>query len=449
MSVFLTGKSLSRRTMLRGIGASVALPLLDSMLPVMKAAPSPIQRAAFLYTPNGIIMKDWTPAAEGAGFQFTSTLKPLEQFRDKLLVLTGLEHRNGESLGDGAGDHARAGATWLTGVHPKKTEGANIQAGISVDQILAKEIGGQTALPSLELGIEDVRMVGGCDSGYSCAYSNTISWSSPATPIPYETNPLAVFERLFGDGETTDPAARATRSQQDRSILDFVQAETGRVSKTLGVADRRKMSDYLDSVREIERRIQRAEAKNAASALPALDRPDGIPPTFEEHIQLMFDLMTVAFQADLTRVVTLMYSREGGNRTYRSIGVPDAHHGLSHHQNDLERMARLQKIDQHHIEMLSYLLGKMQSAKDGDGTLLDHSTLVYGSSISDSNRHLHDNLPVLVMGGSNGRLHGGRHIRYEKGVPMTNLFLSMLDGMGVHPETVGDSTGKLEHLTDL
>ena len=234
MSVFLTGKSLSRRTMLRGIGASVALPLLDSMLPVMKAAPSPIQRAAFLYTPNGIIMKDWTPAAEGAGFQFTSTLKPLEQFRDKLLVLTGLEHRNGESLGDGAGDHARAGATWLTGVHPKKTEGANIQAGISVDQILAKEIGGQTALPSLELGIEDVRMVGGCDSGYSCAYSNTISWSSPATPIPYETNPLAVFERLFGDGETTDPGARATRSQQDRSILDFVQAETGRVSKTLG-----------------------------------------------------------------------------------------------------------------------------------------------------------------------------------------------------------------------
>jgi len=444
---FLNRKSLSRRTILRGIGASVALPLLDSMVPALKSAPVPIRRTTFLYTPNGIIMKDWTPASEGAGFTFTPTLKPLEPFRDRVLVLSGLQHHNGESLGDGAGDHARAGATWLTGVHPKKTEGADIHNAITVDQILAKEIGAHTSLPSLELGLEDVRIVGGCDSGYSCAYSNTISWGSPTTPIPYEINPRAVFERLFGDGETTDPVARAVRSREDRSVLDFVLADADRISSSLGPADRRKMSDYLDSVREIERRIQQAESKNAAAVLlPALDRPDGIPPTFEEHIQLMFDLIAVAFQADLTRVVTFMYSREGGNRTYPQIGVPDAHHGLSHHQNDPAKIARLQLIDHHHVEMLGYFLGKLQAATDGDGTLLDHSTIVYGSSLSDSNRHLHDNLPVLLMGGMN---QGGRHIRYTKGTPMTNLYLTMLDGMGVHPEKIGDSTGKLDHLTGL
>ena len=440
---FVTRRSLSRRTLLRGIGAAVALPLLDSMAPALSAAPAPVKRVAFLYTPNGIIMKDWTPAAEGAAFEFTPTLKPVERFRDQILVLTGLEHHNGEALGDGAGDHARAGASWLTGSHPKKTEGADIHNAITVDQILAKEIGRETSLPSLELGLEDVRIVGGCDSGYSCAYSNTISWNSPTSPIPYETNPRTVFERLFGDGETTDPAARALQSREDRSILDFVLADANRLSALLGAHDRGKMSDYLDSVREIERRIRQAEQKNASSpALPALDRPDGIPPTFEEHIQLMFDLMTVAFQADLTRVVTFMYSREGGNRTYPQIGVPDAHHGLSHHQNDPARIARLQLIDHHHVEMLGYFLSKLQSAKDGSGTLLDHSTLIYGSSLSDSNRHLHYNLPVLVAGGANFR--GGRHIRYEKGTPMTNLYTTMLDGLGVHPEQIGDSTGRLE-----
>lgn len=440
---FVTRKSLSRRALLRGMGAAVALPLLDSMTPALSAAPAPVKRAAFLYTPNGIIMQKWTPAAEGADFEFTPTLQPLEPFRDRLLVLTGLEHHNGEALGDGAGDHARAGASWLTGFHPKKTEGADIHNAITVDQILAKEIGRETSLPSLELGLEDVRIVGGCDSGYSCAYSNTVSWSSPSTPIPYETNPRAVFDRLFGDGETTDAAARAMKSREDRSILDFVLADANRISKTLGASDRGKMSDYLDSVREIERRIQQAERKNAASpALPAIDRPDGIPPTFEEHIQMMFDLMTVAFQADLTRVITLMYSREGGNRTYPQIGVPDAHHGLSHHQNDPAKMARLALIDHHHVAMLAYFLGKLQGAKDGDGSLLDRSTLVYGCSLSDSNRHLHYNLPVLVAGGANFR--GGRHLRYEKGTPMTNLYVSMLDGLGVHPEAIGDSTGRLE-----
>jgi hypothetical protein len=252
---------------------------------------------------------------------------------------------------------------------------------------------------------------------------------------------------LFGDGETTDPAARAVRSRQDRSILDFVLADATRLEAGLGARDRRKLSDYLDSVREIERRIQKTE--QSSRRLPSLDRPDGVPPTFEEHIQLMFDLMTIAFQADLTRVITLMYSREGGNRTYPSIGVPDAHHGLSHHQNDPAKMARLQKIDHHHVEMLAYFLGKMQSAQDGGGTLLDHSAIVYGSSLSDSNRHLHDNLPVLLAGGGAGKFRGGRHLRYPKGTPMTNLYLTMLDGMGVQPERIGDSSGTIEHLNEL
>jgi hypothetical protein len=446
--IVITKKALPRRTFLRGLSAAVALPLLDSMTPAF-AAPgrTTVPRMAFLYTPNGIIMKDWTPTAEGAGFEFTKTLQPLAAFRGKLLVLTGLEQHNGESLGDGAGDHARAGASWLTGAHPKKTEGADIHNGTSVDQMVAQELGRETPLPSLELGLEDVRMVGNCDSGYSCAYSNTISWSSPTKPLPYETNPRGVFERLFGDGETTDAAVRAMRAREDRSILDFVRADTARITADLGAGDRRKMSDYLDSVREIERRIQWAEEQNAKNPeLPPLDRPDGIPPTFEEHIQLMYDMMTLAFQADLTRVITFMYSREGGNRTYPQVGVPDAHHGLSHHMNDPAKMARLQKIDQHHVQMLSYFLGKMQAAQDGDGTLLDHSMIVYGGSLSDSNQHLHYNLPALLIG---GKFRGGQHIRYPKGTPMTNLFLSMLDVAGVRPEKIGDGSGKLDYLSGL
>ena len=449
--MMISRKSLPRRTFLRGLGTAVALPFLDAMVPAMAApargAASPALRMAFLYVPNGIIMKDWTPAAEGTNFEFPATMKPVEQFRENLLVLSGLDHHNGQSLGDGAGDHARAGATWLTGVHPKKTQGADIQAAISADQIAAREIGKTTNLPSLELGLEDVRMVGGCDSGYSCAYSNTISWSGPATPLPYENNPRAVFERLFGDGDTTDPAARAVLARQDSSILDFVREDAARLGMNLGAGDRRKLGEYLDSVREIERRIRKAEQDNATAALPTLDRPGGIPPTFEEHAQLMFDLMTVAFQADLTRVMTMMLGREGSNRTYRSIGVPDAHHGLSHHFGDPAKIERIQKIDQHLVAMFSYFLGKLKAAKDGDGTLLDHSMIVYGSSLSDGNRHQHDNLPVILAGGANGRFKGSRHLRYDKGTPMTNLYLTMLDAAGVRPEKIGDSTGKIEHLS--
>ena len=452
--MIVTRKSLDRRFFLRGFGTALALPFLDAMTPAFaaasKSAGAPPMRMAFLYVPNGIIMKDWTPKAEGRGYEFTKTLKPLEPFREKMLVLSGLDHYTGNSLGDGAGDHARAGSTWLTGVHPKKTEGADIRSGISVDQVAAKEFGKLTVLPSLELGLDDNRMVGGCDSGYSCAYSNTISWSSPTTPLPLESNPRALFERLFGDGETTDPAVRALQSRQDRSILDFVRADTARLSGTLGIGDRRKLTEYLDSIREIEQRIQKVEKhEQNAITLPTIERPAGIPPTFEEHADLMFDLMTIAFRADLTRVISMMIGREGGNRTYRSIGVPDAHHGLSHHFNDDAKIARLQKIDQHHVEVASRFLAKLEAAKESNGSLLDNSCVVYGSSLSDGNRHEHVDLPAFVAGGAAGKIHGGRHIRYKKGTPMTNLFLSMLDMAGVKPEKIGDSTGKIEHLSDL
>ena len=443
----ITGTALPRRTFLRGMGATVALPFLDAMTPAFASPSKPVPRVAFVYTANGVIMRDWTPAAEGAGFAFSKTLAPVEPFRDDLLVLTGLAHRNGEALGDGPGDHARAGASWLTGVHPKKTRGADIRNGMSVDQMLAGTIGRGTPLPSLELGLQDVRMVGGCDSGYSCAYSNTISWSSPTTPLPYENNPSRVFTRLFGDGDTTDPAVRAVRARQNRSLLDFVREDAARLRATLGAGDRRKLGDYLDSVREVERRIRNARYDGAA--LPVLDRPDGIPPTFEEHVRLMSDLITIAFQADLTRVVTLMYSREGGNRTYRSIGVPDAHHGLSHHQNDPEKMARLQMIDRHHVATFAYLLGKLRAAQDENGSLLDHAMVVYGSSLSDSNAHTHDDLPTLLAGGGGGTLRGGRHLRYPDGTPMTNLFLTLLDRLGVHRDRIGDSTGRIAHLSAL
>ncbi|WP_238326017.1 DUF1552 domain-containing protein [Bryobacter aggregatus] len=451
----MTRKSLDRRTFLRGIGmASLALPALDAMTPAFAptaASVAPV-RAAFLYVPNGIIMKDWKPVVTGekpTDFSFSKTLKPLESMREHITVLSGLDHYNGQSLGDGAGDHARAGATWLTGVHPKKTEGLDIKAGISIDQLMAKELGKATQLPSLELGLDDNRMVGGCDSGYSCAYSNTLSWSSPSTPVPLETNPRAVFERLFGDGDTTDPQARALRARQDRSILDFVNEDAKRLGATLGASDRRKLSEYMDSIREIEVRIQKAENPGRNIALPAIDQPAGIPPTFEEHIKLMFDLMTIAFQADLTRVITMMIGREGGNRTYRSIGVPDAHHGLSHHFNDPAKIERLQKIDQHHVEMVSYFIEKLSKTKDSNGTLLDNSMVLYGSSISDGNKHEHLDLPAILCGHGGNQIKGGRHLQYRKGTPMTNLFMTMADQMGVKPEKIGDSTGRVEHLTNI
>ncbi len=446
-------KQLARRSFLRGIGTALALPVLDSMSPALAAPGKGVEkpvRMAFVYVPNGIIMKDWTPAREGRGFDFTRTLKPLEPYRGSLNVLSGLDHRNGEALGDGAGDHARAGATWLTGVHPRKTEGVNIAAGISLDQIAARELGSRTMVPSLELGLDENRMVGGCDSGYSCAYSNTLCWSTPHTPLPLEANPRAVFERMFGDGETTAPQARQQLARQNRSILDFVREDAARLGRTLGTGDRRKLDEYLESVREIERRIEKTEERARSGApIPSMDQPAGVPPTFEEHAELMFDLMKIAFQADITRVITLMMGREGGNRTYRSIGVPDAHHGLSHHFNDPAKIERLQKIDQHHVDVFSRFVKRLADTADGDGTLLDHSLVLYGSSLSDSNRHEHFNLPTVLVGRGAGKLAGGRHLRYAKGTPMTNLFLNMLEVVGVPQEKFGDSTGRIAHLTDL
>jgi len=441
----VTKKHLSRRTFLHGVGATIALPYLDAMTPAFASAAKPVTRAAFVYTANGIIMKDWTPTETGNNFDLSKTLSPLRNFQNQTVVISGLDHKNGEALGDGPGDHARAGASWLTGAHPKKTRGADIRNGQSIDQAIAQQIGQTTPLPSLEIGLQDVRMVGGCDSGYSCAYSNTISWSSPTTPLPYETNPRRVFERLFGDGETTDPKARAMQLKQNRSLLDFVLQDTQRLAPKLGASDRSKLSDYLDSVREVERRIQNVEQREAAE-LPALDRPEGIPPSFEDHLKIMSDLIAIAFQADLTRVVTFMFSREGGNRAYPSIGVPDAHHGLSHHQNDPVRMARLQSIDQYHVEMFSYLLGKLRDSADDTGSILENSVVLYGSSLSDSNAHLHNNLPTVIVGGASGKLKGGRHLRVPDGTPMTNMLLSIADGLDVPMEKFGDSSG---HLSDI
>ena len=438
----VTKKHLSRRTFLHGVGATIALPYLDAMTPAFASAAVPVTRAAFVYTANGIIMKDWTPTKIGNNFDLSKTLSPLRNFQDQTVIISGLDHKNGEALGDGPGDHARAGASWLTGAHPKKTRGADIRNGQSIDQAIAQQIGQTTPLPSLEIGLQDVRMVGGCDSGYSCAYSNTISWSSPTSPLPYETNPRRVFERLFGDGETTDPKVRAMQLKQNRSLLDFVLQDTQRLVPKLGASDRSKLSDYLDSVREVERRIQNVEQREAAE-LPALDRPEGIPPSFEDHLKIMSDLIAIAFQADMTRVVTFMFSREGGNRAYPSIGVPDAHHGLSHHQNDPVRMARLQSIDQYHVEMFSYLLGKLRDSADDTGSILENSVVLYGSSLSDSNAHLHNNLPTVLVGGASGKLKGGRHLRVPDGTPMTNMLLSIADGLDVPIEKFGDSSGHL------
>lgn len=451
--MMFTQKYLPRRTFLRGIGATLALPLLDAMVPAMAAtrltAAKPAVRLGFVYVPNGIIQKAWLPAKTGTGYEMASTMKPLEAYREKILVLSNLMQNGGRALGDGAGDHARAGATWLTGVHPKKTEGSDIHAAISADQIAADEFGKTTQLASLEIGLEEPSLAGGCDSGYSCAYTNTISWRNPTMPNPMEVNPRAVFERLFGDGETTDPAARLKRMNEDRSILDFVRGDVARLEPGLGSRDKRKLNEYLEGIRDIERRIQKAEEQNASVKIPVFERPDGIPDDFEEHAKLMSDLMVIAFQTDMTRVVSYMMAREGSNRSYRSIGISDGHHSVTHHQNDPEKIAKTMKIDQLHVKTFGYLLGKLDSTPDGDGTLLDHSMILFGSSISDGNAHTHHDLPLVLAGGGAGQVKGGRHIRYAPETPMNNLLLSMLDKSGVHAEKLGDSTGELNQLSDV
>lgn len=450
----ITGKHLNRRSLLKGIGAALALPMLDAMVPagvsaeLTGAAGAPPLRMAFTYVPNGVTIADWTPKATGTGFEFTRILKPLEPFRARVNVLTGLAHHNAEALGDGGGDHARAGASFLTGVHPKKTAGADINAGISVDQIAAKSMAAHMRLPSLELGCEDSRTVGNCDSGYSCAYTNSISWASATTPMPPETNPRLAFERLFGTEDfSADPALRARRALLRRSILDVVSERTQKLMSNLGANDKRKMDEYLTGVRQVEHRIQMAENDNKRF-VPTMDKPAGIPETYSEYVKLMFDLQVLAYQADVTRVSSLQLGREASVRTYGEIGVSDPHHPISHHRNIPELMEKISKINTFHVSLFAYFLDRLQNTKDSDGSpLLDHVMIVYGSAICDGNRHTHQDLPVLLAGGANGQIPGGRHLQYETGTPMTNLYLSMLDCLNVKADRLGDSTGRLPYLS--
>jgi hypothetical protein len=425
--------------------------MLDAMVPAFasEAPAGKAMRLAFAYVPNGIVMETWKPATAGVGFEFPATIKSLEPFRDHLFVLSGLAHHNGEALGDGGGDHARAGATFLTGVHPRKTMGADIHLGISVDQIAAQAVGSKTRLSSLELGCEDTRTVGNCDTGYSCSYTNSISWRTPTSPMPPETNPRLVFERLFGTLDTSlDPAQRALLNADRRSVLDFVTERTKRLTGSLGAADRRKVDEYLFAVRDIERRIQNAES-DSSRLTPTIEKPSGIPLLYSDYAKLMFDLQTVAFQADLTRVTTLVYSREASSHTYPEIGINDGHHPLSHHGGRKDSIEKLKKINAFHVAQFAHFLDRLKNTADGDGSLLDHSMVVYGSSLSDGNKHLHYDLPVLLAGGGCGTLKPGRHVVYDENTPMTNLYMSMLDRMGVHPESIGDSTGQVAHLSEI
>lgn len=453
----LTGKHLSRRSLLRGVGAAIALPMLDAMVPSVvsarglagAASKSAPLRMAFTYVPNGVTIRDWTPAATGNAFELSPILKPLQGYRDSFSVLTGLAHHNAEALSDGAGDHARAGACFLTGVHPKKTAGADIHAGISVDQIAARHLEKDMRLASLELGCEDSRTVGNCDSGYSCAYTNSISWRSDTTPNPPETNPRLVFERLFGTEDySLDPAVRARRALMRESILDLVNDRTQKLSSNLGASDKRKIDEYLTGIREVERRIQMAEKDNQHFT-PSIEKPAGIPEKYSDYVKLMFDLQVLAYQADITRVSTLQLGREASVRTYGEIGVPDAHHPLSHHRNIPELMDKITKINTFHVSLFAYFLDRLKNTPDGDGSLLDHSMLVYGSAICDGNQHSHANLPVLLAGGGNGKLTQGRHIKYAEHTPMANLYLSLLDRMGVNVDHLGDSTGELGELSEI
>jgi hypothetical protein len=441
--MIISRKVIPRRAVLRGMGATVALPLLDGMLPAFASEPKSIARLSIVFSPNGMNMGRWTPAGEGAGFSVSPTLEPLTSFRDRLVVLSGLDNSIGDARpGEGeSAPHERAGGVFLTSVHPER-EG---RTGVSVDQVIAKELGGQTQLASLELGLHANEIVGQCEKGWSCAYMNTLSWRTPTTPLPVEYRPRAVFERLFGDSDSTDPAVRRARIQKDRSILDSVTEAAARLMRTVGPGDRARLGEYLEGMRDVERRIQRAEEQSARE-LPTVNRPGGIPGSFEEHAKLMFDLQVLAFQTDLTRMITFMLGPEQSNRPYPEIGVPDVHHGLSHHLHDPQKLAKIAQIDAYHITMVRYYLEKLQATRDGDGSLLDHLTVLFGCSMSDGNDHLLQNLPIVLAGGSNGRLKGGRHVRYPKGTPISNLYLTLLNATGVSLDSFGNSTGTLDLL---
>jgi hypothetical protein len=424
----------------------LALPLLDAMVPALtalaKTPAAPAPRLGFIYVPNGAVMDKWKPAGVGKDFELSQVLSPLAPFREQTLVLSGLAQMEARSYDDGAGDHSRGTAAWLSGIHAKRTEGADVQLGVTADQIAAREFGSKTPLASLELALETIDLVGNCDNGYSCAYMNTLSWRTPTTPLPVETNPRKVFRRMFGQGN--DARQRFAQMAEERSLLDSVMKDIAHLQKTLGPRDNSRLAEYLDAIRDVERRIQQAEQRNADAELPLVEVPAGTPDTFEEHINLMFDLQVLAYRADVTRVITFMVGRELSNRTYPAIDINEAHHSLSHHQNNAEKLAKLVKINTYHISKLASYMEKLKATPDGDGNLLDRLTLVYGCGLSDGNRHDHSPLPILVVGGGAGRLQGGRHVEFAKDTPMTNLLLSILDKTGVRIDKLGDSTKALE-----
>src|SRR3954471_12808210 len=441
--MIVSKKAIARRTVLRGMGSVLALPLLDSMMPALaalqKTAAMPINRFGVMYVPNGMIMKNYLPAGEGAGYELTPTLRALAPFREQVLVLSGLECI--PMPGRPGGAHAKASTRFLTDVSPPTSE-TWLDAGISMDQILAQETGRHTQLASLELAIESGETAGACDTGFACPYTNTISWKGQNTPLPTQNNPRVVFERLFGDSTSTDAKARLALWLQQRSVLDSVGEEVAHLQGALPQSDRIKLAEYLDAIRGVEQRIQIAEAQSD-EPLPLVDHPPGIPAGWEDHVNLMFDLQVLAFQCDLTRVITFMVGHEHSGMTYPQIGVPDAHHPISHHQGEPEKIAKVAKINAYHMQMFAKYLDKLQAARDGDGTLLDSLTLMYGAGIADSNSHSPVNIPIILAGGGSGHLKGGRHINF-KAVPLANLHLTLLDQFGVRVDKIGDSTGRVD-----
>jgi hypothetical protein len=445
--MFVTKKSLSRRTILRAAGATVALPLLDAMIPAFAAAPAPAKRFGVIYHPNGIIYDKWLPTGAGANYELSPTLKGLEPFKKDIIVITNLASDQAEALGDGGGDHSRACGSFLTGVHVKKSDSI-VENAVSMDQIAAKAFEKDTQLSSLQMTADENSLLGSCDLGYSCAYSSTVSWLTPTLPLMAENNPRVLFERMFGSSDSTDARIRAARLAQDRSLVDSVNDRVNQLQRKLGAADNRKVSDYIASLRDVERRIQKAE-EQSSKQLPEVAQPAGIPDNFAAHVRLLYDLQLLAYQSDLTRVITFMYGREQTGRPYPHIGVPEPHHPLTHHQQDPVKMDKCTKIQRHHIELFTEYLGKLRNTPDGDGSLLDHTILLFGSGISNSDRHTHGPLPVFVAGGGAGTLKGGRHIVYPEHTPLTNLQLTLLNKLGIPAESLGDSTGRFKELSEL
>ncbi|MDQ8190808.1 DUF1552 domain-containing protein [Roseibacillus persicicus] len=441
--MILTRKSLSRRTMLRGMGATVALPLLDAMIPAATAmsrtAANPVKRLGYVFIPMGSDIKRWTPEGEGALGQLSPILQPLESVKDRVSVISNLELQPAYP-----GTHATSNAAFLSAARAKRTESSDYFLGVTADQIAAKQIGQGTLLPSLEMSMDLMETVGQCDNGYACVYQNNLSWSSPTSPLPAEAHPRLIFESLFGEGGT--PEEREASRQRRSSLLDWVKEDMASLKRELGGADRSKVSDYLDAVRDVEKRIQKAEAASKDNPVPDFERPMGVPASYLDHARLMFDLQVLAFQGDITRVSTFQLARETSNRTYPEAGVTDPHHPLSHHGNDPEKIEKMSRINRFHVSLFAEFLQKLAATEDGAGSLLDHSLLLYGSGMGDPNLHDHTNLPIVVAGGAAGGMQGGRHIRYENPTPLANLHLTLLDKVGVALGQFGDSNGQVDDL---